>query len=175
MRTRAAAKLAGLGIETLIAPPVNYALAEVANCFVGNITLRYETVVAVVKDICAGLGRWGFRRIFVMCGHAEPRNAQAIREAAENAMRRDPSLMVVVSDWLLGSNIQDLLQCEHPEWDLHAGESETALMLNRRPDLVDRIPFREVGRRQRLHRLRRAFGLFQRSAHRHGRNRAEGV
>ena len=134
---RAAAKLADLGIETLIAPPVNYALAEAANCFVGNMTLRYETVVAVVEDVCAGLGRWGFRRIFIMCGHAEPRNAQALREAAENAMRRDPSLQVVVSDWLLGSGIQELLQCEYPQWDLHAGESETALMLNRRPDLVD--------------------------------------
>ena len=47
---RAARKLAERGVETLIAPPVNYALADAVNCFVGNITLRYETVVAVVED-----------------------------------------------------------------------------------------------------------------------------
>ena len=134
---RAAAKLAAHGVETLIAPPVNYALADAVNCFFGNVTLRYETVVAVVEDICAGLGKWGFKHVILMCGHAEPRNTQALLEAADRAMKRDSSLHVELSDWLLGSDIGGLLQCEHPEWDIHAGESETALMLNRRPDLVD--------------------------------------
>ena len=134
---RAAGKLAELGVETLIAPPLNYVLADGLNCFFGNVTVRYETVVAMVEDVCVGLAKWGFKHVFVMCGHAEPRNAQALKEAAENAMKRDPSLHVIISDWLLGSGIQELLQCEHPEWDIHAGESETALMLNRRPDLVD--------------------------------------
>ncbi len=134
---RAAAKLAARGVETLIAPPVNYALADAVNCFFGNMTLRYETVVAVVEDVCMGLARWGFKHVVIMCGHAEPRNTQALAEAAENAMKRDPSLHVEISDWLLGSGIQELLRCEHPEWDIHAGESETALMLNRRPELVD--------------------------------------
>ncbi len=134
---RAAVKLAGHGVETLIAPPVNYALADAVNCFFGNITLRYETVVAVVEDVCMGLARWGFKHVVIMCGHAEPANAKALKEAAENAMKRDPSLQVEVSDWLLGSDIRPFMLCEHPEWDIHAGESETALMLNRRPELVD--------------------------------------
>ena len=134
---RAARKLAERGVETLIAPPVNYALADAVNCFVGNITLRYETVVAVVEDVCVGLGKWGFTHVILMCGHAEPRNIEALKEAAENAVKRNPSMRVEVSDWLLGSGIGELLHCEHPEWDIHAGESETALMLNRRPDLVD--------------------------------------
>lgn len=134
---RAAVKLAALGIETLIAPPVNYALADGLNCFFGNVTLRYETVVSVVEDVCVGLGKWGLKHVIIMCGHAEPRNTQALKEAAEHAMKRDPSLHVELSDWLLGSGILDLLKCEHPEWDIHAGESETALMLNRHPELVD--------------------------------------
>ena len=135
---RTSARLQAMGLDCLIAPPINYALADVANCFCGNTTLRPETVAAIVEDVCASLGKWGFTYILVMCGHAEPGNIKAMEDGAQKAMERDPRLRVRVSNWLLGSRIASVLRCVHPEWDIHAGESETALMLMRDPELVDR-------------------------------------
>ena len=141
---RASAKLADQGIESIILPPVNYALADVANCFCGNTTLRPETVTAIVEDVCVSVGKWGFTHIIVMCGHAEPANIRAMQDGAAHAMQRNPALFVKVSNWLLGSNIRDVMRCAHPEWDIHAGESETALMLMRAPELVDTEKLREL-------------------------------
>ena len=135
---RTSAKLQAMGLDCLIASPINYALADVANCFCGNTTLRPETVAAIVEDVCTSLGKWGFTYILIMCGHAEPRNIEALQEGANRARERDTRIFARVSNWLLGSNIACAMRCAHPEWDIHAGESETALMLMRDPDLVDR-------------------------------------
>ncbi len=134
---RASAKLQEHHLNCLIASPINYALADVANCFSGNTTLRFGTVVAIVEDVCTSLARWGFTYVVVMCGHAEPGNIKALQEGGKRAMERTDGLKVRVSSWLLGSNIRAAMTCAHPEWDIHAGESETALMLMRRPELVD--------------------------------------
>lgn len=135
---RTSAKLQAMGLDCLIASPINYALADVANCFCGNTTLRPETVAAIVEDVCTSLAKWGFTHIMIMCGHAEPRNIEALQEGANRAMERDTRIFARVSNWLLGSNIACAMRCAHPEWDIHAGESETALMLMRDPDHVDR-------------------------------------
>jgi creatinine amidohydrolase len=135
---RAAGKLAEQGIETLIAPPLTYALADIANSFAGNITVRFETVANMVEDVCVGLAKWGFTRIMIICGHGEDRNLEAILEGTASAHRR-ASLITAVSDWFMAGlpKIVPLCREAHPEWDWHAGEWETALVMLRRPDLVD--------------------------------------
>ena len=135
---RAAGKLAEQGIETLIAPPLTYALADIANSFAGNITIRFETVANMVEDVCVGLAKWGFTRIMIICGHGEDRNLEAIIEGTVRAHRL-ATLSMAVSDWFMAGlpRIVPLCREAHPEWDWHAGEWETALLLLRRPDLVD--------------------------------------
>ena len=135
---RAAGKLAQRGIETLIAPPLTYALADIANSFAGNITVRFETVANLVEDVCVGLAKWGFTRIMVVCGHGEDRNLEAIVEGTVRARGRT-ALTTAVSDWFMAGlpRIVPLCRETHPEWDWHAGEWETALLLLRRPELVD--------------------------------------
>ena len=63
---RTSAKLQAMGLDCLIASPINYALADVANCFCGNTTLRPETVAAIVEDVCTSLAKWGFTHIMIM-------------------------------------------------------------------------------------------------------------
>ena len=99
---RTSAKLQAMGLDCLIASPINYALADVANCFCGNTTLRPETVAAIVEDVCTSLAKWGFTHIMIMCGHAEPRNIEALQEGANRAMERDTRIFARVSNWLLG-------------------------------------------------------------------------
>ncbi len=136
---RVARKLKGRDQEVLIAPALSYALADVANSFPGNITLRFETVANVIEDVCVGLAKWGFKRILIVCGHGERRNFEALEEGAKRARLR-AEIKLKVSGWFnqVGSKIASVCQEEHPEWDWHAGEWETALVMLRHPELVDR-------------------------------------
>jgi creatinine amidohydrolase len=135
---RAAQELAGRGTECLIAPLLAYCLAEVASPFPGTITVRAEVVAALVTDICRGLARSGFGRTLIVSGHAEEDNLAALRAGAEHAGKAEA--IVEVSRWYEHAlpRLLHLLEEEHPEHDVHAGEWETALVLLRAPELVDR-------------------------------------
>jgi creatinine amidohydrolase len=135
---RAALALTSRGIECLVAPLLPYCLAKVAEPFPGTITVRAEVVAALVADICRGLARSGFRRILVVSGHAEEENLAVLRAGAEQAEK--VGALVEMSRWYGDAlpKLLHLLQEEHPEYDLHAGEWETALVLLRAPELVDR-------------------------------------
>jgi creatinine amidohydrolase len=135
---RAARELAARGVECLTAPLLSYCLAEVAGPFPGTISVRSEVVTALVADICRGLARSGFGRTLIVSGHAEEENLVALRAGAEQAS--DVRVRAQVSRWFRDALPQLLHQLneDHPEHDIHAGEWETALVLLRAPELVDR-------------------------------------
>ncbi|MCA1688015.1 MAG: creatininase family protein [Actinobacteria bacterium] len=135
---RAARELAARGVECLIAPLLPYCLAEVAGPFPGTITVRAEVVAALVADICGSLAHSGFRRTLVVSGHAEEENLAALRAGTELAGKGGE--LAEVSRWYEDAlpRFLHLLTEDHPEHDLHAGEWETALVLLRAPELVDR-------------------------------------
>ena len=135
---RAANELATRSIECLIAPLLPYCLAEVAGSFPGTITVRAEVVAALVADVCGSLARSGFRRTLIVSGHAEEENAAALRAGAVQAEETGAS--VYLSRWYGEAlpGLLHLLRENHPEYDIHAGEWETALVLLRAPELVDR-------------------------------------
>ncbi|MDQ3913169.1 MAG: creatininase family protein [Actinomycetota bacterium] len=134
---RASRKLMAQGAECLIAPLLPYCLAEVAKPFPGTITVRAEVVAALVADICRGLDRSGFRRILIISGHAEEENLEALRTGAAQAGK--VGALVEVSRWYDDAlpGLLHLLEEDYPEYDIHAGEWETALLLLRAPELVD--------------------------------------
>ena len=138
---RTATKLQKRGIVSVIATPVTYCHADVTNCFPGNTSLRTETVTALVEDICLSLSASGFHNIIVTSGHADPSNAAAVRTGFENARKKDPQVNAFYSEWfdkgIVCGAAKEAFRCEHPEWDLHAGESETAFNLMRNPELID--------------------------------------
>lgn len=131
---RGARELADRGVECLVAPLLPYCLAEVARPFPGTITVRAGVVAALVADICQGLADSGFRKTLVISGHAEEENLEALRAGAEQA-----GALVRVSRWYEDAlpELLHLLEEDHPEHDVHAGEWETALVLLRAPELVD--------------------------------------
>jgi creatinine amidohydrolase len=135
---RAARELAARGVECLIAPLLSYCLAEVAGPFSGTISVRSEVVAALVADICRGLARSGFGRTLVVSGHAEEENLVALRAGAEQAS--DERVRAQVSRWYGDAlpQLLELLEEDHQQHDIHAGEWETALVLLRAPELVDR-------------------------------------
>jgi creatinine amidohydrolase len=135
---RAARELAARGIESLMAPLLPYCLAELASPFPGTITIRAEILAGLVADICQGLSYSGFRRTLIVSGHAEEENLTALRAGAEQAGQA--GALVEVSRWYGYAlpRLLHLLEEDHPEYDIHAGEWETALVLLRAPELVDR-------------------------------------
>ncbi len=132
---RAAQALAARGVDCLVAPLLPYCLAEIARPFPGTISVRAEVVAALVADICRGLAESGFRRTLIVSGHAEGENLAALRAGAEEA-----GVLVEVSRWYADAlpKLLHLLKEDHAEHDIHAGEWETALVLLRAPELVDR-------------------------------------
>lgn len=146
MVERAAVKLREKGIEAVIAPPVNYCLADHASVLDGTITLRPETVSGIIEDICLGLAKWNFTHIVIVNGHGEPRNREAIQEGARRAEAKNSKLHTVIPDWLWGgmSSCLHVMKCARPEDDIHAGEWETALIMMKYPELVDEQAMRQL-------------------------------
>ena len=145
---RAAYKLRAEGIESIIATPVTYCHADVTNCFAGNTSLRTETVTMLIEDICLSLARAGFVYIVVTSGHADPSNAAAVQQGFENAKTKDPRIKALHSDWftmgIVEGRAAQAFAGKHPEWDLHAGESETAFNMMRNPELLDMVQIKKL-------------------------------
>lgn len=134
-----ARKLQAEGIESLIASPVNYCLADVASCFPGTTTIRAETLSAIVEDICTSLAGRGFKKFVLVSGHAEDASIEAIKQGAENVKKKYPDFRYHFSEWFTKGLplTYQILREEHPEWDLHAGEIETSQIMYLHPEWVD--------------------------------------
>jgi len=83
-------------LKVPVFPVMPYGLAPYFAAYPGTVTLRVETLLAVVRDIIASLHRSGFRRILIVNGHGG--NAPA--GAVANEMLLDyPDLSVKFHNW----------------------------------------------------------------------------
>jgi len=154
------------GVNTVIVPTIPYSVAECARGFPGTISLRGETVEAILVDVAGNLAEHGFRQAAILCFHLEPKNAEHVQSAARTiretlGLEIDELFVSTSAVWLprLRSIIETRLR-----QDLHGGEMETSIMLRLRPELVREnwkqlpptdvdiieiaaagIPFRDVG------------------------------
>jgi len=112
----------------------------VSNCYehrqsgrFGGIWIRPNTYYQMLQDIILSLREQGFRRVILILGHGGIFIAGPLTREL-NAMYDD--LLVIKVDPLTTPEMQDIL--ENKDGDIHAGESETSLMLYMREELVDR-------------------------------------
>lgn len=127
---------------TLLLPPLRYGNATATATFPGTITLRFDTVRAVARDVLSELGRNGVRKAMVVSGHLGADHMRALRLGAKEALDERPGLRVVVmSDWEVVYELRGdpAPLGEHaklvPPDDGHAGTLETARMLAIAPHL----------------------------------------
>lgn len=73
------------GIKTLIAPPFYWGINYATGSFPGSFTVRKETMKAMIYDILACLGRWGFSYVFSINWHGDHHHNMAILEALREA------------------------------------------------------------------------------------------
>lgn len=128
---RAAAELGGFWV----APPVYYGLCRSSSDHPGTLTIRGETLKALLLDIARSLYAQGMRQVILLSGHAGGTHMAVLTDAGEQLLTEFRDIRVAalcVSD--LGAPVwADVLETPR---DSHAGEIETSLMLEYCPELV---------------------------------------
>mgnify|MGYP001797059450 CR=1 FL=1 len=77
-------------------PRMNYGLCPYFAAYPGSVTLRVETLLAVVRDILDSLRETGFRKVLIVNGHGG--NSPAAGTALD-AMRDHPEMAIKFHNW----------------------------------------------------------------------------
>jgi creatinine amidohydrolase len=134
---------------TILLPPLRYGNGIATAPYPGTISLSFDTVRAVARDVLSELGRQGVRRAMVVSGHLGADHMRALRLAAEETLEERPAMRIaVLSDWEIVYELRGdpgaagIAADAIPHDDGHAGTLETARMLAIAPHLcrMDRAP-----------------------------------
>lgn len=121
-------------VWALVLPPICYTPAPFAANFPGTLSLRAETVIALLVDLAASLERNGILQLAIANAHLDPTHLQALYDAV-GRIHAETGVRVVFPDitrkpWALE------LTDEFKSGACHAGCYETSIVLASRPDLV---------------------------------------
>ena len=136
------ARAAGEREDILVGPTIALGVAQFNLGFPGTVTLRAETVMAVVGDYVRSLARHGFERFFFLNGHGgniAPANAAFQDLYAEHSFARGggnrPGLRCRLRSWWEYEDTNALRYELYGEWEgLHATPSEVAITQSAYPD-----------------------------------------
>lgn len=117
----------------LVAPPMWYGDAPHHLDFPGTISLRSETLIAVVKDIVYSLERNGFKRFIIVNGHKGTNLAPLTIACRDLKQYELPDIHIALTDPLyLATKAKDIKDdVEH-----HAGELEISHVWYKHPHLI---------------------------------------
>lgn len=112
----------------LVAPPMPFGYSVHHMKFPGTITLTFETLLNVYKEVCKSLIHHGFKKIVIMNAHGGNTNAiaQALREVRDETGTIVYSLMVFPGERGFGSESVKVIE---QEGGGHACELETSIGL----------------------------------------------
>ena len=124
----------------IIAPTLKYGVCNSTRNFPGTISIQFDSLRTVTRDILEELIRNGHRKILVLSGHAEQAHMAALRLAAQEALRHvekggvpEKPRILVCSDYDFAYELKGKY---FDERDGHAGIIETSRVMAIRPDLV---------------------------------------
>ncbi len=125
-----------------ILPTVAYGVSDHHMSFPGTITLRPETLEAVIMDIGRSVAAHGFQKLFISNGHGG--NTSVLNVVAQKLKRETGLLVFIDSGDCMEPGKKKLVESKN---DVHAGEYETSTSLANRGELVDvdAIPDEEMG------------------------------
>jgi creatinine amidohydrolase len=130
------------GVPTLVLPVIPYGFSLHHMAHGGTVTLRVQTLLDVLEDVCGSLRDQGIDHILILSGHGG--NRAAITAAAQELSFR-LGRQIEAFCWfdLIEPEIDAIM--EGPIHDVgHAGEAETSAMLYLAPDEVRRELLRPV-------------------------------
>jgi creatinine amidohydrolase len=121
---RAAERLAG-EVDVLVLPAVAYGVTRYGAAFPGAVSIREETLAALVSDVRDSLAAQGLTRLVLVNNHFEPEQVGTLR-----------GLGLPLLDLTRRENARRLTE-EFRAGSCHAGRYETSLVLAHSPGLVD--------------------------------------
>jgi creatinine amidohydrolase len=114
--------------DAIIAPPVRYGECSTTRNFPGTITLTFDTLRSLAREILQELARNEIRNIVVLSGHAGRAHMIALREAGKEVVTQYPDLkLMILSDYEIA---YDLLGTWVDKDDGHSGTIETSRILH---------------------------------------------
>ncbi len=118
----------------LVAPPFRQGICNAGRNFPGTISVEFDTLRLVARDVLSELARHGFNRVIVLTGHAGSSHMTALKVAAQEVVRINGSRIMVLSDYDFAYEMRGKLGVD--ERDGHAGDIETSRVIAIRPDLL---------------------------------------
>jgi len=130
----------------LVLPPITYGYAAESRHLSGTISLKAETFLKLLENVCDEVARNGFRKILILNGHGGNRRILQVFHREILSDGKDYQLYVTLSPF---ESFLDIFERIRETKTIgHAGELETSLILYMYPNLVrlDRITIEgEVG------------------------------
>lgn len=126
----------GREAKVLVAPPLHYGWSTHHLAYPGAITLRPETLTAVIVDIAQSLMVHGFRK-FVLVNGNRIANLPPMEIAAAKLRYQFGAISAVVDVGLVARRELSEICGTSPGAQAHAGDSETSFMLHAFPSMVD--------------------------------------
>lgn len=134
MARAGAERLEAAGYDALLLPPLAYTPAPFAAGFAGTVSIRPETLTALVVDIGRALHAHGMRCLAIANAHLDPAHLRALADAV--ATLTADGLATAFPD-LTRRRVAERLTAEFRSGACHAGRYETSIVMAVRPDLVD--------------------------------------
>lgn len=116
-----------------IAPPIRYGQCSSTQNFPGTISISFDTLKFLVRDVLFELVRNGFKNIIVLSGHAGAVHMVALRLAAKEVIDSHDVKLMVLSDYELAYELKGKM---FPEDDGHAGMIETSRIMAISPKTI---------------------------------------
>ena len=130
-----AERLGREGIAAAVLPSLAYAPAPFANVHAGTLSIRPETLAALVSDIGLAVATRGVAVLALANAHFDPAQVGALRRAVE-PLQASSRLRVAFPD-LTRRRLAGRLGEEFLSGACHAGRYESSILLAERPELVD--------------------------------------
>lgn len=120
--------------NVLVAPPVWWGYSPYHARLAGTISLRPDTFLAILQDVCDGILAHGFRKLFILNGHGG--NRSLIGVAVFECMRRTGISIASASFWDMAAAEIAKIRDSPIGGMSHACELETSMQLLFQPHLV---------------------------------------
>ena len=131
--------VARIPAEAVLIPAVTHGYSPHHMDFPGTITIRWDTFINYVKDVCLSLAHHGFTRILIVNGHGS--NAAPLEMASRLTVVETEGrvLCASVNHWGVRKVREEGKKIRTSDYGgtSHAGEYETSLYLALRPELVE--------------------------------------
>ncbi|MDH5266048.1 MAG: creatininase family protein [Candidatus Bathyarchaeota archaeon] len=124
----------------ILAPYIQFGYCPWNSDFPGNISIRYNVLANLVKDVCHSLIRHGTQKILIINGHGG--NTGPLSLAARQ-LKEETGAFFVISDWW--TVMTEFARKEHKG---HGGSHGVSLLLALTPDRSDLVDLNEAKKLQ---------------------------